>query len=50
MITINLDSNSVEDFKAIQELKAMGISDEQIQKWYDKSKKGEKPNEREQGT
>ena len=44
MITINLDKNSVEDFKAIRELQKMGFSDEQIQKWYDNSK-GAIPND-----
>ena len=42
MITIKLDEISVEDFKAIQELRQMGIPDEQIQKWYDNSYRTEK--------
>lgn len=37
MIEIKLNEYSAEDVKAIQELKAMGFSDEQIQKWYDNS-------------
>lgn len=39
MITIKLNDKSAEDVKAIQELKSMGFSDEQIQEWYDNSQK-----------
>lgn len=35
MISIELNETSVEDFRAIQELKQYGFSDQQIQKWYD---------------
>ena len=37
MVTIKLSEHSAEDVKAIRELQSMGISDEQIQKWYDNS-------------
>jgi SOS response regulatory protein OraA/RecX len=37
MIEIQLNEKSAENVKAIQELRAMGFSDEQIQKWYDNS-------------
>ena len=36
MVTIKLNETSAEDAKAIMELKKLGISDEQIQEWYDK--------------
>ncbi len=39
MIEIQLNENTAEDVKAIQELRAMGISDEQIQEWYNNSQK-----------
>jgi hypothetical protein len=42
MVTINLCENAVEDFKAIRELQKMGFTDEQIQRWYDNSRKTEK--------
>ena len=35
MITINLDEYSVDDVRSIQELQALGIPDEKIQKLYD---------------
>lgn len=47
MITLELDENIVENFKAAQELKAMGFSDEQIQEWYDNSEERMKNNENE---
>lgn len=44
MIEIILDEKSAEDVKAIFELRKMGISDEKIQEYYNKSK-GVIPNE-----
>lgn len=41
MISLDLDENIVENYKAIEELKGMGFSDEQIQEWYDNSKRKE---------
>lgn len=35
MIIITLDDKSAEDVKAIRELQKMGVTDEQIQEWYD---------------
>lgn len=45
MIEIQLNENTAEDVKAIQELRAMGFSDEQIQKWYDNSQNESEENE-----
>lgn len=41
MITISLDDKSAEDVKAIRELQKMGVTDEQIQEWYDNSKRSD---------
>jgi SOS response regulatory protein OraA/RecX len=46
MITIELNDHTAEDVKCIQELQAMGFSDEYIQELYNKSLKTEKDNER----
>lgn len=35
MVTIKLNEHTVEDFKCIEELKALGIPDEKIQEYYD---------------
>jgi hypothetical protein len=35
MITLQLNDNTVEDMKYIEELRAMGIPDEKIQEYYD---------------
>ena len=35
MITLKLDENIVENFKAAKELQSMGFSDEQIQNFYE---------------
>lgn len=45
MVTINLDENAVEDFKAIRELQKLGFSDEEIQAMYDRSKAKESEGE-----
>ena len=44
MITIQLNDHTADDVKCIQELQAMGIPDEVIQKYYDMCypKSGEK--------
>ena len=44
MITIELNDSIAEDVKCIQELKAMGFSDEYIQELYNISLKREKDN------
>lgn len=36
MVTIGLDENSVENFRAIRELQSFGFPDEDIQRLYDK--------------
>lgn len=36
MITVELNKHTAEDVKIIQELQALGLSDEQIQKAYDR--------------
>lgn len=38
MITVELNKHTAEDVKIIQELQALGLSDEQIQKAYDREK------------
>lgn len=38
MITIELDEHSAEDYKAIEDLRSMGVPDEYIQRWYDRHK------------
>ena len=42
MITIQLNDHTAEDVKCIQELQAMGIPDEEIQRLYDISLQREK--------
>ena len=42
MITIQLNEHTAEDVKCIQELQAMGIPDDMIQRLYDSSLKKER--------
>ena len=45
MITIELNDHTAEDVKCIQELQAMGFSDEYIQELYNRSIQREKDND-----
>ena len=46
MITIELNDQTADDVKCIQELQAMGFSDEYIQSIYDACLKGRKDNDK----